>query len=98
MRFVAYVLILVGLIYLADAAYDQYRGIASAHPPSRSVGLHVASRAEKPKEFHNLMAYQWTRGSLTLFAGIIIFEICRHSDRHDPLSPDFARSDSIDDT
>jgi hypothetical protein len=92
MRFVAYILILVGVIYLADAAYDQYRGIASVS----SRGLHVASRAEKPEEFRNLMAYQWTRGSLALLAGIIIFEIGRHADRHDPLSPDFARSDSID--
>jgi hypothetical protein len=96
MRFIAYLLIFVGLIYLADATYDQYRGIASVRSPSRAATRNIASRAEKPKEFRNLMAYQWTRGSLILLAGIIILEICRHSDRHDPLSPDFGRSDSSD--
>lgn len=97
MRFVSYALILVGLIYLADAAYDQYRGIASVRSPSRSGQLCVSSRSEKPVEFHNLMAYQWTRGSLVLLAGMIIYGICRREDRLDPFSPDLQHSNEDDD-
>ncbi len=97
MRFVSYALILVGLIYFVDAAYDQYRGIATVSSPSRSVQICEASRVEKPAEFHNLMAYQWTRGTLVLLAGLIIHGICRREDRLDPFSPDLQHCKEDDD-
>lgn len=94
MRFIAYAFILAGLIYLADATYDQYRGIASVSSRSQ---VYVASRADKPMEFRSLMGYQWTRGSLALLAGLIILDICRRADRLDPFSPDLPHSDPLDD-
>lgn len=97
MRFVSYALILVGLIYLADAAYDQYRGIAIVSSRSGAVQVYAASRAEKPAEFHNLMAYQWTRGTLVLLAGLIIHGICRREDHLDPFSPDLQHCKEDDD-
>lgn len=93
---VGYAVILVGLIYLVDTAHDQYRGIASVRSPSLSRQLTVASRAEKPEEFHRLMAYKWTRGTLTLLSGIVIRAICSHEDRCDPFSTDLPHSDASD--
>ena len=96
MRIVAYILILVGLMCLVDAARDEHRGIASARSPSRSARLHIVSRAEDPEQFRGLMAYQWVRGPLALLGGLIILGICRRADRLDPFSPDFAGSDALD--
>ena len=97
MRVVAYILIVIGLIFLVDAAYDEYRGVAAAHSPGRGGRLYVINRADDPNQFRNLMAYQWLRGPLALFGGFIILGFCRRADRLDPFSPDFVGSASLDD-
>jgi hypothetical protein len=96
MRIVGYVLILVGFICLVGAAYDQYRGTTSVR--SRGSGkVSIVTSAEKPEEFHRVMAYQWTRGTLAILAGVIISAICRHEDRYDPFSTDLPHSEADDD-
>ena len=97
MRALSYLLILFGLLSLFDAAYDEYRGVADALPPGRSITRYVIARAEDPKQFRNLMAYQWLRGPILLLGGIFILNICRRADRLDPFSPNFAGSDALDD-
>ncbi len=96
MRALAYILIASGLFCLADAAYDEYRGVADALSPGRACQRHVIARADDPKQFRNLMAYQWLRGPIVLFGGFIILGLCLRADRLDPFSPNFAGSDALD--
>ena len=97
MRALAYLLVLLGCIFIADATYDeQQRGVANAVSP-RGGRHYVISRADDPEQFRNLMAYQWLRGPLFLCGGFIILGFCRRADRLDPFSPDFAGSDALDD-
>jgi len=97
MRALAYILILIGLIYVADAAYDENRGIAEAVTPGRGSHREFVARDENPEKFRNLMTFQWYRGPIFAFGGFIILGICRRADRHDPFSPDFAGSKALDD-
>jgi len=96
-RVFAYLLILVGFVFLADAAYDEHGGVADVLSPGRGSQHHVIARADDPDQFRNLMAYQWLHGPLFLFAGFIILGFCRRANRLDPFSPDFAGSDALDD-
>jgi hypothetical protein len=89
-RVVAYLLIFAGCGLLADTAYDEHRGVASATAPGRSIVRYVASRSEKPEDFRGLIAYEWIRGFLFLGAGGLLLSICRRADRLDPFSPRFA--------
>jgi len=94
---VAFILILLGFILLADATYDEHRGVASARSPIRSARLDVVARAQNPSQFRGLMAYQWLRASLPLFAGFILHGMVRRAASSDPFSPEFAGSESLDD-
>lgn len=94
-RAFSYLLILMGCVFLADAAYDQNTGVADAVAP-RGARRYIISREKDPAQFRSLMAYQWFRGSMTLMGGLIILGICRRADRLDPLSPDFAGSNALD--
>ena len=88
MRVFAYVLIFIGCLFLADAAFDEYRGVAAALSPGRGSQSHIINRADDPDQFRNLMAYQWLRGPLVFFGGFIILGFCRRASRIDPFSPD----------
>lgn len=94
-RAFSYLLILMGCVFLADAAYDQNTGVADAVAP-RGARRYIIAREKDPAQFRSLMAYQWFRGSMTLMGGLIILGICRRADRLDPLSPDFAGSNALD--
>ena len=94
-RAFSYFLILMGCVFLADAAFEQHSGVADAVAP-RGARRYIIARDKDPAQFRSLMAYQWFRGSMTLMAGLIILGICRRADRLDPLSPDFAGSDALD--
>jgi hypothetical protein len=97
MRWLAYILIVIGLIFVADAAYDEHRGVADALSPGRGSRRHIVACSDDPEQFRNLMTYQWVRGPLFLVGGFIILGFCRRADRLDPFSPDFAGSDALDD-
>lgn len=88
-----YLLILIGLFCLVDAAYDQYRGVAST---STRSSQYIEKKADKNSLFQNLMIYQWGRGFLFFSGGLIILGICRRSDCQDPFSPNFSGSPAID--
>lgn len=97
MRLLAYILFGFGLIYLADAAYDENRGVADVVSPTGYGHRFAVKRAEDPEQFRNLMAYQGVRGTLFLMGGFISLGICRRADRCDPFSPDFAGKPALDD-
>ncbi len=94
---IAYFWILLGVILFALAANDEQRGIASVAPWGGFNGVvYTANKADDPKQFHNLMTYQWIRASLVLASGIIFLEICRRADRIDPFSKHFAGKRELD--
>lgn len=96
-RGVAYYLIVLGVFLFADAAYDEFRGVASVmRPGARYPRRIIIKQEEDPQNFKNLMFYEWARGPLMLCAGSIILGIWRHADRIDPFSRNFAGNARID--
>lgn len=96
MRILAYLLLLYGFLLFADAIRDEQRGIAEAASPSRFVRVNVARRDENPRDFQNLMFYQWGRAGITIAAGMVILAMFRRADTHDPFSRKFTGSSSLD--
>jgi len=92
MRPVAYLIILLGFIFLALAALDRYHGAASATGPSLGE-TQFANRANHPDDFKRIMAYQWIRGSLVVFAGVFLLSWCRRAEKLDPFSPHYTERD-----
>ncbi len=95
---VPHIVLLMGVAIFAHAAYDEHRGITSAQPPTKLGFLYpeVATRAEDPKRFRELMTYHWVGGAIFVAAGFIMLGIYRRADRSDPLSSDFAGSAALD--
>lgn len=96
-RFLSWFLILIGLLSLGGAVHDEWRGVADVSAPGRSMKRYVIARADDPRQFRNLMAYQWARGPLFLCGGLILRRLCRQADRLDPFSPDYVGSAAFKD-
>jgi hypothetical protein len=84
-----------GLLLLASAGYDQYRGIT--HAPSGggtrysaflSSSHEVLTKAGNPEYFHNAIVCHTARSFLVLLMGFILFMIDRGQDKVDPMAPD----------
>ena len=97
MRIVSYFFMVVGMLLLASAGYDEYRGTTHA-PSGRYSGYthYSISKQGRPEEFHNAMIVHLSRSLLLLLAGIVLFMIDRGQERADPLSPDFAGNKALD--
>lgn len=101
-RILNWVLIANGIFLLGDAAWDAHRGVAEAVSPSRMIShgsvsqVVKASRAEQPRDFANLMFYQWARAGVFLGAGLLIRGLWRRAEKSDPFSPDFVGQRSLD--
>lgn len=96
MKPLAFLLILSGLVLLGLSAYDEHREIASAIPPGRDAIRITIKKADDPKQFRNLMTYEWIRGFLTVGAGAILMSFCNRADKLDPFSPDFEGDKELD--
>jgi hypothetical protein len=89
-------MILLGIILLALAAYDQYTGTASATGFGPGGATQFAKKAEQPDTFQRIVAYEWLRGSLIVCAGLFILWRCDAADRSDPFSPKFRGNAELD--
>jgi hypothetical protein len=96
MKRTAYLLIALGLFLFAYAANDEHRGIASVTPSAFNGVTHTAYKVDDPKQFGNLMFYEWLRAFLWSGAGIILLRMCRRANKLDPLSPDFQGNPELD--
>jgi hypothetical protein len=58
-RIVSYILIAVGILMLASAGYDEFRGSTRSPSGGRYTGYshHTISKQDNPEEFHGAMAY-----------------------------------------
>ncbi|MEN3944082.1 hypothetical protein WJU23_22460 [Prosthecobacter sp. SYSU 5D2] len=95
MKWLAYGLLLLSLIFLADGIQESLSGQVEVRAP-RSASSSKADRVTQPAEFRNLMNYQWARAGLTAAIGLIFLGLKRRSDRLDPFSPSFQGNASVD--
>lgn len=86
MRIAAYIIIVIGLIFLSDAAMEAWSGEALAISPGSGARVVAAERSENPEEFKRIMSYQWIRASATLGGGLILLSFVRRADRMDPFA------------
>lgn len=80
MRNIARLIVLLGIILLALAAYDQLTGTATATPVGPGETM-IAKKSEHPDDFQRIMAYQWVRGSIILYAGFFLLRRCRRAEQ-----------------
>jgi hypothetical protein len=95
MRIVSYILVLVGILLLASAGYDEFRGSTRAPTGRYSHSHYTITKKDKPEEFHNAMTYHWFYASMLLIAGFIAYMIDKGQDRVDPMSSD--ADENVDD-
>ncbi len=96
LRWLAWGLLGLGGLSLADAVRDQIKGKVEAVRPGRNAKAHVVLRAEDPKRFRNLMNYQWVRSFVFGFAGVGLLLVGRRVDACNPFSPHFKGGKAID--
>jgi len=95
MRIFSYILVAVGILLLASAGYDEFRGSTRAPTGRYSHSHYIIIKNDKPEEFHNAMVYHWFYASMLLIAGFILYVIDKGQDRVDPMSSD--ADENIDD-
>lgn len=95
MRIGSFILMAFGILLLASASYDEYRGIT--HAPSGggsrysaflSSSHEIITKASKPEYFHNAMVCHWAQSFMVLMMGFVVFMIDRGMDKVDPMAPD----------
>jgi hypothetical protein len=98
MRIVRYILMAFGIILLASAGYDEFRG--STHEPSSKYNGYshdIITKENNPEQFRNAMKYRWFYASMLLMAGVIAYMIDKGYEKSDPLSPEYAGNKALDD-
>jgi hypothetical protein len=90
MRIVSYIIIVAGLLLLAIAGYDEFRGSTRAPSGGRYTGYshYTITKQTKPEEFHNAMTYHWFYASMIVIAGVIAYVVDKGQDKVDPMSSD----------
>ena len=97
MRTVSYILVAIGVLLLASAGYDEFRGSTRSPSGGKYTGYshYTITKQAKPEEFHNAMTYHWFYASMLLVGGFIAYLIDKGQDKVDPMSPD--ADENIDD-
>ncbi|MGK0187518.1 MAG: hypothetical protein ACI9R3_003306 [Verrucomicrobiales bacterium] len=93
-RFIAYVLIAVGVIDFAIAVHSEWTGTAVA--PRRHGPGKVIRREDDLSHFQRTVAYTWIRGVCVFCGGLFILGVVRAGERMDPFSDQFGGNDAID--
>jgi hypothetical protein len=95
MRIISYLIMLAGILLLASAGYDEFRGSTRA-PTSRYNPIsYTITKTGNPEEFHNAMTYHWFFASMLVVAGVIAYMIDKGQEKSDPMAPD--SDENIDD-
>ena len=90
MRIASYILIALGILLLAIAGIDEFRGATSSPSSARYGGSShgTITKQNNPEQFGNAMTYHWVHASILLIGGVIAYLIDRGQDKSDPMSPD----------
>ena len=97
MRILSYILMVFGILLLASAGYDEFRGTTRAPTGRYSHSHYTITKHDKPEQFRDAMAYHWFYASMLLIAGFILYMIVKGQEKADPLSPDYAGNKALDD-
>ena len=90
-------LMLMGLLFCALNARDEYRGMTSVESPTVSPSMPDAYHKQQDrKAFRNAMNYNWFWSGSLLAIGCLMLAWIRRSNRLDPLLPDFRGDVDLD--
>jgi hypothetical protein len=81
-------LVAVGILILASAGYDEFRGSTRAPTGRHNRVSYTITKNGNSEEFHNAMVVHLSRSFLFSLAGVILFMIDRGQERVDPMSAD----------
>jgi hypothetical protein len=87
-RILSCILVAVGILFLASAGYDEFRGSTRAPTGRYNRITYTITKNGNPEEFHNAMVVHLSRSFLFALAGVILFMIDRGQEKVDPMSAD----------
>lgn len=96
MRIFSYILMVIGILLLANAGYDEFRGNTRISH-GRYTGHYTITREASPEKFHDAIVYHTSFALLLLIAGFIACLVDKGQEKADPLSTDTDRSEVSDD-
>lgn len=88
MRTISYILLLVGIVLLAHAGYNEFRGSTRTPTSKYNPTSETVTKAGNPEVFRNAMTYHWFYAFMLLGAGGIAYWIDKGQDKVDPMSTD----------
>jgi hypothetical protein len=94
MRIISYILLVVGILLLASAGYDEFCGSTRTPTSKYNPISETVTKNGNPETFHNAMTYHWFYAVMLLGAGGIAYWIDKGQDKVDPMSPD--KDENID--
>ena|ERR1035441_2809524 len=94
MRIFSYILMVIGILLLASAGYDEFRG-STRVSNGRHTPHYTVTRQANPEKFHDGMVYHTSFATLLLIAGFIAYMMDKGQDKVDPMSSD--SDENIDD-
>jgi hypothetical protein len=94
MRIISYILVVVGILLLASAGYDEFRGSTRTPTSKYNPISETVTKDSNPEVFRNAMTYHWFYAVMLLGAGGIAYWIDKGQDKVDPMSPD--KDENID--
>ena len=81
MRTISYILVVVGILLLARAGYDEFSGSTRTPTSKYNPISETVTKNGNPDAFHNAMTYHWFYAFMLLGAGGIAYLIDKgHSD------------------
>src|ERR1700690_3983453 len=94
MRTISYILVVVGILLLARAGYDEFSGSTRTPTSKYNPISETVTKNGNPDAFHNAMTYHWFYAFMLLGAGGIAYLIDKGQDKVDPMFPD--KDENID--
>jgi p-aminobenzoyl-glutamate transporter AbgT len=88
MRIISYILVVVGILLLARAGYDEFRGSTRTPTSKYNPISETVTKNGNPDVFHNAMTYHWFYASMIVIAGVIAYVVDKGQDKVDPMSSD----------
>jgi hypothetical protein len=98
MKWIAYFLVVLGILRFAFIGYDAYRGVTHApFSPRAGISPGVIHKQSEPENFHNAIVCHTYYASAFLLLGVLMVVVGKRMDKSDPMSPDFAGNPALDD-
>jgi hypothetical protein len=97
MKTLGILLFCLAALGLVDAIREEISGTVRILAPGRYTRVREVKKVENPRDYRNLMTYQWVRFGTFVGAGLFCFHIIKRSEETDPFSPNFKGKEALDD-